>query len=174
MSVNEHDRDWTAIESALKTLQPAAEAFDREQLFFRAGQASVGRRRWLWPGVAGALTCVTIALAGLLVYRPTLQTVRHVVHVRMTDALPPDEQMPVPQVERAVRPHAEVATHWTELLRQREQLLRWGPHHASAAVAASLSAPLPPLERQLGFPAGALRGPQFHSLRVKSKSGDSL
>jgi hypothetical protein len=76
MSQEEHRfADLTAFEAALASLTPRVEGFDRERLFFLAGQASVlpaegtarGRRAdWGWPAAFSAMTAVAASLLIML------------------------------------------------------------------------------------------------------------
>src|SRR5262245_60977405 len=54
-------------ERLLMSLVPAA-ALDRDQVMFRAGQATA--RSWLWPAVAAIATTTSIVLAVLLYLTP--------------------------------------------------------------------------------------------------------
>jgi hypothetical protein len=70
MSEPAHDPEITALEAALAGLKPLPDRIARDELMFRAGQASVPRRGKLWPGVALALGVLVAALGGTLLLRP--------------------------------------------------------------------------------------------------------
>jgi len=75
---NDHDHDdrkhWQtpeelrAVESQLASLVPRADRFDREQLIFLAGQASVERptKRWAWPASLVAMSALAATLLAML------------------------------------------------------------------------------------------------------------
>jgi len=49
MSESTSDPKLAALEKSLTALVPVPGRIDRDQLLFRAGQASVRTRFWLWP-----------------------------------------------------------------------------------------------------------------------------
>ncbi|MGD0897700.1 MAG: hypothetical protein ABR915_07670 [Thermoguttaceae bacterium] len=70
--------DLTAFETALASLAPRVEGFDREGLIFLAGRASVLRKqrdgrslgaRWGWPAAFSAMTAVAASLLVMLCVR---------------------------------------------------------------------------------------------------------
>jgi hypothetical protein len=89
MSTETPDPELTALAAKLAALQPAARRLDRDQLLFRAGQASVRRWHWLWPATSAGLALLASAM-GLLAFRPTApQVIEHVVVVRPEPAPAP-------------------------------------------------------------------------------------
>jgi hypothetical protein len=69
MSDETHDPELTSLEAALAALRPVPDRIARDQLLFRAGQASVGRR-WLWPGATATLALIVAVQSSLLLWRP--------------------------------------------------------------------------------------------------------
>jgi hypothetical protein len=89
MSSERHHAELTALAQALATLAPATGQLDRDQLLFRAGQVSLGRRAWLWPSVAAVLALL-LGAAGLSeVLRPAPQHVQCIVYQRVEPSLSP-------------------------------------------------------------------------------------
>jgi hypothetical protein len=70
MSHEAPDPQLAALEAALKTLTPLPGRIERDRLMFQAGQASVARRPWLWPGTTAVMTLLAAVFAGLLLHRP--------------------------------------------------------------------------------------------------------
>jgi hypothetical protein len=73
--------ELTAVEAALAGLAPAPSRIDRDQLMFRAGQASAARHAWLWPAATGTLALLSMGLALALLFHPAPQQVGHIVSV---------------------------------------------------------------------------------------------
>jgi hypothetical protein len=131
MSDHIHQAELAALEAALKGLAPAPATLDRDQLFFRAGQASLPRRRWLTRVTIASLTLAVGILAALLVLQPQPQRVEHVVVVTVpvptpmqpvdVPVAPPPESLPDPSTPAPLTP--VFSTHY---LRTRDQALRWG------------------------------------------------
>lgn len=67
------DPQSAALEAALRSLTPLPDRIERDRLMFRAGQASVPRRGWLWPSSTAAMSLVAAILGGLLLQRPPLR-----------------------------------------------------------------------------------------------------
>src|SRR5437868_5260709 len=81
MPDNIPEPELAALEAALKGLAPMAVAFDRDQLFFRAGQASLKQSPWRTRGAIAGLALAVCILGTLLAVQPRTQTVERVVHV---------------------------------------------------------------------------------------------
>jgi hypothetical protein len=60
--------ELNTLASALASLSPSAGRLDRDQLLFRAGQASARRPNWPWP-TASALLLVLAAGLGIVAFR---------------------------------------------------------------------------------------------------------
>src|SRR5262249_24977050 len=73
--------------SALAALAPTAGRLRRDQLLFRAGQASVSRGKWIWPASTALLAIVSAGL-GIIAWRPPeVRWQERVVYVH--EAAPP-------------------------------------------------------------------------------------
>jgi hypothetical protein len=114
MSEQPRDPALTALEAALAALKPAPDGIDRDGLLFRAGQASVRRPSWLWPGAAAVLA---VLLAGVLVWRP-VKVVERIVYVEV-----PAPQTDSPGYDAVTLPEPPVPEGY---LRLRQLVLRDG------------------------------------------------
>jgi len=129
------DRELAALEAALKTLTPTACPLDRDQLFFRAGQASVRSRRWLWPAIASLLALTSGTLGALLAVRPGPEIVERLVYIQEpVKPVVPQPVVPDPPADsprrQDVKPEDTMTSSPVDLpgdyLRLRQQVLRWG------------------------------------------------
>ena len=68
MSEQSENLELTALEAALRELQPRAETFDHAVLMYRAGRASV--RGWLWPAATLVSAAAALVLGIALWLRP--------------------------------------------------------------------------------------------------------
>lgn len=76
----EPEADLNELERTLEALAPRASRLDREQLMYRAGQASVSpRRAWIWPASTAALTVTAVVLGLALLLRPVDEPLRDTV-----------------------------------------------------------------------------------------------
>jgi len=99
MFASQPPADLTALEAALAQLRPASGQFNRDQVLFLAGRASVRQRvpAFVWPGVSAglAVACVVLALRGAA--EPTVESI-HVAatapNIEGTDHQSPDRQSP--------------------------------------------------------------------------------
>ncbi|MBV9126188.1 MAG: hypothetical protein JO112_22800 [Planctomycetes bacterium] len=158
MSEELHDPELAALEAALAGLQPLPGKLNRDQLLFRAGQAS-GRRGWLWPSAAGALALVAAGLAATLVAHPVPPRVERIVYVHVpAQVLPPTPAESSFPRKRTLSP-ASVADRPPALpgdyLKLRDQVLCWGvdalPQSPAPppALADSTSLRIPPTGQEL-------------------------
>ena len=128
MSEELREPDLAAVETALAGLAPAAGGLNRDQLLFRAGQASV-RRGWGWPGATGVMTCAAAVLGALLVLRPAPQGVHETHYVRIEPApSPPATGSPIPAdvASQPAVPAEERPVLQTSYVKLQSQVLRWG------------------------------------------------
>jgi hypothetical protein len=88
MSTNAPDPRLGGLEQALAALRPAADGLDRDNLLFRAGQASTRRPRWPWPAAAAAANLLAVGLGVVLLVRPGPPTVERVVVLREPASTP--------------------------------------------------------------------------------------
>jgi hypothetical protein len=130
MSDQTHDAQLTAVEAALVDLAPASH-LDRDQLLFRAGQASVRWRAWPWQAAAGVMTMATAALALAWVLRPTPPVIERVVTVVVYQPAPYDPpSSPAAVVGDTAESNKQQAP---DYLKIRAQVLRWGVDYLPAA-----------------------------------------
>jgi hypothetical protein len=128
MPLNEPDPAMAGLEAALAALVPMPGRINRDVLLFRAGQASVRGRRWLWPGAAAVLGLVAATLGVLVLVRPAPQPVERVIVVRVREPAPP-ESVPAPPAAKPepALPVTVAATREPMNYAQLEkQILRWG------------------------------------------------
>src|SRR5215831_14138364 len=93
MSESTSDPKLTALEISLAALVPVPGRIDRDQLLFRAGQASVRSRPWLWPAATALSAVVAVVLGTVLALRPAPATVERVVYLPLHQPAP---RLPAP------------------------------------------------------------------------------
>jgi hypothetical protein len=132
MSESTSDPKLIALEKSLSALVPAPGRIDRDQLFFRAGQASMKSRRWLWPSATALVAIVAVGLGTALMLRPAPRVIERVVFIS------PESQAPASDsTGSASLPNATAMQNKTESSRelwassagyvqQRDQAIRWG------------------------------------------------
>jgi hypothetical protein len=76
-----HNRELENLASALASLAPSAGRLDRDQVLFRAGQASARRRRWPWPVASAALAALALGLGVVAVRNREPRAVERIVYV---------------------------------------------------------------------------------------------
>ena len=87
MSERPEERQLTALESALRDLQPMPETLRRDVLMYRAGRASA--RRWAWPTATALATAAALVLGIALLKQPAPHVVERVVYLSApADAAP--------------------------------------------------------------------------------------
>jgi hypothetical protein len=131
MSEEIREPDLAAVEAALAGLAPAPGGVSRDQVLFRAGQASV-RRGWGWPCATGVMTCVAAVLGVALLLRPVPQGA-HSTHYVLIPA-PSLESFPVAPAPTVARedplPPEETEEEMPRLqisyFKLQDQVLRWG------------------------------------------------
>jgi hypothetical protein len=129
MPLEEHDPTLAGLEAALATLAPMPGQINRDALLFRAGQASVPRRGWVWPSAAAALGIVAMTLGAMLALRPAAPPVERIyVYVKEPAAptLAATETAPPPS-ESELSP-GTIARHEPPMnyLQLQKQVMRWG------------------------------------------------
>ncbi len=129
MSAETPDPELNELASALAALTPAAGAFNRDQLMYRAGQSAAGRRAWVWPGVAAGLLLVLVGLVTVRLFEPAPQRVVRVVDrvwqvpasaAEVAVSGPPGEEAMVSPFETSTAPRS------TEYLTLQRLVERWG------------------------------------------------
>jgi hypothetical protein len=149
MSEELHDSELAALEAALVGLQPLPGKLNRDQLLFRAGQASGQRRGWLWPSAAGALALVAAGLAVALVARPVPTRVEHIVYVHLPAPVlspkPVESSSPPKRTLFSVQEPERAPVLPADYLKLRDQVLCWGvdalPHLPAPPPALADSSP---------------------------------
>jgi hypothetical protein len=145
----------TALEQALASLTPAPGRIDRDRLLFRAGQASAGRRRWLWPAATGVMTSVAATLGFLLLARPAPEPVERVVFIRIeppqAPASQPAQPTPAsPATEPSLAAEDTAGPAQVSYFRLQDQVLRWGLDALPSPPPAAVTEPLLTDERAHG------------------------
>lgn len=79
MSERPEELELTALESALRDLQPIPETLRRDVLMYRAGRASA--RRWAWPTATALATAAALVLGIALLKQPAPHVVERVVYL---------------------------------------------------------------------------------------------
>lgn len=163
------DPGLTRFEEALKSLAPAPACLDRDQLLFRAGQASSRRRGWVWPAASAVLAAVALTLGALLVFRSAPPPIERIIQV----PAPPTQPMDRPLLEDSPSvPDAVTAVPRPPgYLRLRDEVLRWGADGLpQPAPVPPTDVPRLPLEDLLDGP----HRPPFPRLETSIKPGDAL
>jgi hypothetical protein len=179
MSEEIPNENLKSFESALGALVPTPPRIDRDQMFFRAGQASLRPRPWLWQGATGVLAVASAILAVFLAYRPHPEAITRIVHVPMQ--LPADSKV---ADSRAVAPTSEVtsfAKEWEDHRHERsksvtlqEHLARWGLDALASPPIAARAEPRLTIENLLNSPSGLRKAPQpFNLENLIPKGGKS-
>src|SRR5207253_10879014 len=105
MSSETHDPELASLAAGLAKLAPSAGQLDRDQLLFRAGQASAGQRGWLWPGMAAFLAFAVGAVGFSDLFRSAPQHVQCVIYQRVEPPVASAQQLaasqPAPQYPAA-------------------------------------------------------------------------
>jgi hypothetical protein len=161
MSEEIHGPELRALEAKLAALQPTGR-IDRDQVLFRAGQLSVGpRAAWGWRCATGMLAVVSVALAGVVVLRPTARPLDRVAQQpppprrgpEAQQQRPPAQPAPEPPSPQPARPADQRMARagrdepWPDPTGPRaleQQVLRWGlgaipPPRATASAEPPLS-----------------------------------
>jgi len=154
------DPKLAALEKSLAAMVPVPGRIERDQLLFRAGQASVRTRVWLWPTSTALLTVVAAALAVTLALRPAPVPVERIVYVPVpqpSTAVPaakPDEVASTssPQPIFSFTDSDNLWANSAEYLQQRNQAIRWGVDALPPAPSTASSMQALTIESMLGLP----------------------
>ncbi|WP_406697406.1 hypothetical protein V5E97_00970 [Singulisphaera sp. Ch08] len=162
MSHEQHhavDLELNAIEHALGSLTPSRSRLDRDQLMFRAGQASMRKAsvgRGLWIAVAASTGLIALGEAAMLANRPTPQIIEKVIVVREREPVARDTPTDpvVAQAPATIRGFgASPSFGSTAYERLTSQVFRYGldglPTPPSTRANLDALKPSPPLTRQL-------------------------
>jgi hypothetical protein len=144
------DPELNALQSALADLVPRT-TINRDQVLFRAGQASVRGRRWLWPSLAAAWCGLALGLGAALVAQRNQEPVERVVWVKVPVPAV-EERTPTPSSSTLAALLPDLPAASGEYLQLRQQVVRFG---ADALPDPPATAPLDPpvtVERILDTP----------------------
>ena len=158
MSEPTTDPKLAALEKSLSALIPAAGRIDRDQLLFRAGQASMQRQRWLWPSATALLTLVAVGLGIALTLRPTSPVVERVVYVPA--GLPASHSDSTESVSPSISSQPRTSSGqdiaWgggsSAYLHDRDQAIRWGVETLPQSPAMASTKQASFVESILGIP----------------------
>jgi hypothetical protein len=156
MSESTTDPKLAALEKSLASLAPAPGRIDRDQLLFRAGQASMRGRAWFWPSATALVALVAVGLGMALAVRPESRVVERVVYVFAESPAPRPSSNPVsPSTfsESPISPAGAVA--WggsSAYIHDRDQAIRWGVEALPLSPAMASATPTSFVEKMLGLP----------------------
>lgn len=158
MSESTSDPKLAALEKSLTALVPVPGRIDRDQLLFRAGQASVRTRSGLWPGTTAFLAVLVCALGTVLALRPAPQPMERIVYKSVPQSETPSEPTRSAIVSSSSRGTVssigDDGNLWVgagEYLQQRNQAIRWGVESLPPAPSMASSQTLS-VESLLGLP----------------------
>jgi hypothetical protein len=175
MSEPTHDPELAALQAALVRLAPAPDGINLGQLLYRAGQASVPRRGWAWPGATVASMLLAATLGAVLLLRPAPQSVVFVYVDR--PSAPPEpfvaRQSPAPAGPAATTADADWRQDEADSLRLRRQVLAHGVDALPAPAPWPAAAPPGDGDTLLDLPPGDARDPLLQRLKNSLRSGDA-
>jgi hypothetical protein len=138
-----HEKDLSDLEKLLAALPPRPAALNRDQLLFRAGQASM-RRSWAWPFAAVVMAMAAGCMATILVLRPLPEPVIRMVQVQVPVSAPlvakdagPQEPGPAPPAGFHEAP-SPTMSYW----KMQQQALRFGVEGLPPTATAGEVAPM--------------------------------
>jgi hypothetical protein len=168
------DAELAALQTALTRLSPAPDGINVAQLMFRAGQASVPRRGWAWPGATALSLLLATGLGVVLALRPEPPVVERFVMIPMaaTQAEPSPGQEPAALVLGAPPRESQAAK--GDSLKLRQLVLTRGLDALPAPSPWPDTAPPPRnLDTLLDLPADAVQERWFLRLKHSLPSGDA-
>ncbi len=145
MSGEAHDPQLSGLEALLAGLAPLPGRLDRDQLLFRAGQASMTRTSWLLPGATTLLALLALGLGVALVWRPSPSAVERVVYVPVQPPAPAAisvPELPAPVDVKPARVQGKDHLAQADYLRLRDQVLRLGVDALPPPPAATAAPPM--------------------------------
>jgi hypothetical protein len=160
MSESTSDPKLAALEKSLAALVPVPGRIDRDQLLFRAGQASVRSRSWVWPTTTALLTVVAAVLGTVLALRPAPAPVERVVYVPVPQSPAPTEtptaqvvvSAPNARLDSTIEDAGSLWANSAEYIRERNQAIRWGVEALPPAPSIASANQAPSVESMLGLP----------------------
>jgi hypothetical protein len=90
MPEESNNPELASVAAALASLAPSAGRLDRDQILFRAGQASAPRSRGPWPALCAALAAAAVVLGVFAVRQREPRTIERIVLV--------PKDVPVPRI----------------------------------------------------------------------------
>ncbi len=160
MSESISDPKLVALEKSLSALVPAPGRIDRDQLLFRAGQASVRPRSRLWP-TSTALCAVMAAILGTaFAVQSGRSPAERIVYVPVSQRSTQTKIEPPSQADTVMVPPSNSSVLDTEdlldraagYLRDRDLAVRWGLDALPPPPSISSDSEKPSLESMLGLP----------------------
>jgi len=160
MSEPTSDPKLVALEKSLAALVPAPGRIDRDQLLYRAGQASVRPRPWLWPTTTGLFAIVATILGTALAVQSRPAPVERIVYVSVpqpaaqTKTEPMSSGAPTAIVSRSNSSGLDSEDSWPGsigYLKERNLVVRWGADALPPPVVAP-TVPSLTVENLLGLP----------------------
>jgi hypothetical protein len=154
--------DLAPFADALRRLAPQPAHLSRDALLFEAGKAAATRLpAWVWPSVAGGFAALSVVLAAFLMSAdpPAAPEVRY-VYGAPSPPMPEADAVPKPEPAAKPRPlkSSEDLSETARLLRQRQDVLRWGidmlPESKPAAKGPSADMTAREVTHWLGLPPG--------------------
>jgi hypothetical protein len=154
------DPKLAALEKSLSALVPVPGRIDRDQLLFRAGQASVRPRLWLWPAATALSMVVTAVLGTVLALRPAPATVERVVyeplHQPTPELSPSMAQSGTSTSNAQVDSSTKDGENWwassAEYIKERNLAIRWGAESLPPGPSIASASQTPTVESLLGLP----------------------
>lgn len=139
------ERELTGIESTLRGLVPSTGDFDRDRLFFRAGQNALGKGRWTWPLISAGLAGLAGTLAVLLALQPGPVPIERIVYVQSPKETSSPNQTDSPSAVdlQPLQERTPVALPGS-YLRLRDQVLRFGVEALPEAAFPEMNQPTRP------------------------------
>ncbi len=158
MSDSTADPKLAALEKNLSALVPTPGRIDRDQLLFRAGQASVRRPQWLWPCATALVSVVAVGLGTALMIRPEPRVIERVVFVSPESQAPASDSTgsaPLPNataVQTKTESSRELWASSAGYVQQRDQAIRWGVDALPPSGSIDSAGPALSIEGLLGMP----------------------
>jgi len=160
MSESTSDPKLAALEKSLTALVPVPGRIDRDQLLFRAGQASVRPKKWLWPSATAFLAVLAGGFGTALAMRSAIPIQERIVYVSVPEPRAPGSDSPS-VVTPPIGPLAqngrmedggEMWMASAGYLHDRNQAIRWGVDTLPPSPSMASVRETPSLESMLGLP----------------------
>jgi len=171
MSESTADPKLAALEKSLSALVPVPGRIDRDQLLFRAGQASVRRPQWLWPCATALVSVIAVGLGTALMVRPGPRVIERVVFVSPESQAPASDStgsasLPnATAVQTKTESSGELWANSAGYVQQRDQAIRWGVEALPPSGWIDSTGPSLSIESMLGMPKEKLDQPSLFPLQ---------